>query len=257
MISKKERETMKLKVFLALVFALSVFIGCSSDEKKDENTQQSEQSTATMAPDVHKVTIEEIIQANSYTYLRVNENGKEDWLAISKRTDFEDGQTIYYKDAMEMKEFHSEDLNRDFESVWFVQTVSDKPIGSNPMMGSGSPHSNVKPEADESISVEPVTGGITIAQLFDNKAEYKDKEVKIKGKVVKVNNGIMGRNWVHIQDGTGNERNYDLTVTTNDKVQVGEIVVVEGSVTLDKDFGSGYKYDVILENTKVSSQTIL
>lgn len=241
---------MKYKI-LILAAALFYFAGCASDENNENTTQQNEQTT--MAADVHKVTIEEMLQANAYTYLRVTENGKEDWIAITKRSDFEVGQTIYYKDAMQMNNFHSQDLNRDFESVLFVQTVSAQPISDNPMMGSQSPHSNVKPQADESISIEPVAGGITIAQLFDNSSDYEGKQVKIKGKVVKVNNGIMGRNWVHIQDGTGDKSNYDLTVTTDNKVQIGQIVVVEGYVTLNKDFGSGYKYEIILEDSKVTS----
>lgn len=241
---------MRFKVLILATTALLFFAGCSSDENNNETTQQNVQNQP--ASDSHKVTIEEILQANAYTYLRVTENGNEDWIAINKREDFEVGQTIYYKDAMQMNNFHSQDLNKDFESVWFVQTVSAQPITANPMMGSQSPHSNVKPEADESISIQPVAGGITIAQLFDNRSDYEGEQVKIKGKVVKVNSGIMGRNWVHIQDGTGDENNYDLTVTTNDNAQVGQIVVVEGYVTLNKDFGSGYKYDIILENSKVS-----
>ena len=243
---------MRLKVLFIVVTTLVLFAGCSSDEKKE--TTQSEQQTK-MVPDAHKVTVEEILQANSYTYLRVNENGKENWIAITKRDNIEEGQTLYYADAMEMKNFHSTDLNKDFESVWFVQTVSDKPIVINPSMDGATPHSNVKPQADETISVDPIKGGLTIAQLFDNKETYDGKLVKIKGKVVKVNNGIMGRNWVHIQDGTGDQTNYDLTVTTNDNIQVGQVVVVEGYVALNKDFGSGYKYDILLEDSKVTPET--
>ena len=243
---------MRLKVLFIVVTTLVLFAGCSSDEK-NETTQSGEQTK--MVPDAHKVTVEEILQANSYTYLRVNENGKENWIAITKRDNIEEGQTLYYADAMEMKNFHSTDLNKDFESVWFVQTVSDKPIVINPSMDGATPHSNVKPQADETISVDPIKGGLTIAQLFDNKETYDGKLVKIKGKVVKVNNGIMGRNWVHIQDGTGDQTNYDLTVTTNDNIQVGQVVVVEGYVALNKDFGSGYKYDILLEDSKVTPET--
>lgn len=245
---------MKFKVFLVSALSLLIFISCS-DDKKEETTQQTEQSS--MAAAAHKVEVEEVLQASAYTYLRVSENGKEDWLAITKNPNIEVGQTIFYKDAMEMKNFHSTDLDRDFESVWFVQSVSTQPMETNPTMGAASPHSNVKPEPDEKISIDPVEGGITIAQLFDNEKSYEGKSVKIRGKVVKVNNGIMGRNWLHIQDGTGDDNNYDLTVTTDDKASVGEIVVVEGYVTLNKDFGSGYKYDVILENSKISNTTVL
>lgn len=242
---------MKLKIVQLLMVTAIIFSGCS-DEKKEEAAQQQSQNIT--AQDVHQVTIEEILQANAYTYLRVKDNGKEDWIAVTKMENVEKGQTLYYTGAMEMKNFHSTDLDRDFESVWFVQTISDQPLTGTPMMSGKMPHSNVKPKADESISIKPVAGGITIAQLFDNKSEYESKDVKIKGKVVKVNNGIMGRNWVHIQDGTGSEKNYDLTVTTDAQVQVGQIVLAEGYVSLNKDFGSGYTYDIILENAKLTPE---
>ena len=69
----------------------------------------------------------------------------------------------------------------------------------------------------------------------------------MRGKVTKVNSGILGKNWVHIQDGTEAEGNFDLTVTTQETAKVGDVVVVQGKITLNKDFGSGYKYDVIME----------
>lgn len=242
---------MKFKALAIVLILALVFIGCS-DEKQEETAQGTNQTQ--MAPDAHKVVVKEVLHANAYTYLRVDENGKEDWIAITKRGDIEEGMTLYYSDAMEMKNFHSTDLDKDFESVWFVQTISDQPLNVNPSMGRAMPHSNVKPKPVEDVKVDPVAGGITIAQLFDNKSSYNEKSVKIRGKVVKVNNGIMGRNWVHIQDGTGDESSYDLTITTDATLQVGQIVVVEGFVTLDKDFGSGYKYDVILEDSKVTPE---
>ncbi len=245
---------MKLKAILVIVLAAFIIFGCS-DEKKEETAQQTEQTT--MAVDAHRVVVEEVLQANAYTYLRVNEDGKEDWIAITKRGNIEAGATVYYKDAMEMKNFHSTDLDRDFESVWFVQSISDKPFTATPSMDAAMPHSNVKPKADDKISIEPVDGGVTIAQLFDDKASYEGKSVKIRGKVVKVNNGIMGRNWIHIQDGTGDESNYDLTLTTDAKANVGQVIVAEGYVILNKDFGSGYKYDIILEDSKVTTSTVL
>ena len=248
---------MKFKLIIAIVAASLVIISCS-DDKQPEQTDNSNQMQQTgMNPGAHKVTVEEILQANAYTYVKVNENGQEDWIAITKRTDLEEGMTLYYADAMEMKNFHSEDLDRDFESVWFVQTVSDQPLTMNKSMDRSLPHSNVKPEADESISVETAAGGITIAKLFGDKSSYDMQRVKIKGKVVKINRGIMGKNWIHIQDGTGEGENYDLTVTTNDDAQVGQIVVVEGDVALNKDFGSGYRYDIILENSKVTPETTM
>lgn len=228
------------KLLPVILLALLLLAGCGSEEK--------EQNDVTVPADNHKVTVVDIEQANSYTYLLVDENGTEHWIAISKNENIEEGSTLYYKDAMEMKDFRSEDLDRTFGSIFFVQNISRNPIASG--TGMKSPHQNIKPEADESIDVEPADGGISIAELFENSESYSGKTVIVRGQVVKVNRQIMNRNWYHIQDGTGDGENYDLTVTSNDNAQMGEVVTFEGKVTLNKDFGSGYKYDIIIEEAK-------
>jgi predicted acyltransferase (DUF342 family) len=81
-----------------------------------------------------------------------------------------------------------------------------------------------------------------------NKADYSSKEFEIKGAVVKVNEQVMGKNWVHIQDGTGVGGNFDLTITTQADVEVGDVVTFKGKLTLEKDFGAGYFYEVIMED---------
>jgi hypothetical protein len=92
----------------------------------------------------------------------------------------------------------------------------------------------------------------TIEALYAGKDRLKGQRVQISGKVVKVNNGIMGKNFIHIQDGTGRADANDLTVTTQDVLHVGDRVVVTGLVTLDRDFGAGYSYPLILEEATVS-----
>jgi len=93
--------------------------------------------------------------------------------------------------------------------------------------------------------------GKTVQEIYQEKTKLKGKRVALRGKVVKYNGAIMGKNWLHLRDGTGKEPANDLTVTTQTKAKVGDTVVVEGTVTLDKDFGAGYKYDVIIEDAKV------
>jgi len=100
------------------------------------------------------------------------------------------------------------------------------------------------------VAIEPCTDCITIAKLFADKKSYSGKVVKIKGQVTKFNPEIMGKNWVHIQDGSEFEGGFDLTVTTNIKVVLGEIVTFEGKIALDKDFGYGYFYNVLMEEAK-------
>ena len=113
----------------------------------------------------------------------------------------------------------------------------------------------MKPAIDKKeISIEPVEGGISIGELFSNKDSYANKTVLIKGHVTKVNRGIMGSNWVHLQDGTSGSGKYDLTITTQDEVSVGDIVTFEGMIVLNKDFGSGYAYDVLMEKAKQQAE---
>jgi hypothetical protein len=100
------------------------------------------------------------------------------------------------------------------------------------------------------ISIKQVEGGITISGLMSNKAKFANKKILIKGKVVKFSPDIMKKNWVHLQDGTEASNQYDLVITTNDLVKVGDIVTFEGQIVLDKDFGYGYKYDVLMEDAK-------
>ena len=100
------------------------------------------------------------------------------------------------------------------------------------------------------IAVEPCEGCITISDLLANKKSYSGKVIKVKGKVTKYNPGIMGKNWVHIQDGSEFEGGFDLTVTTDNQAIVGEIITFKGKIVLDKDFGYGYFYNVLMEEGK-------
>ena len=106
-------------------------------------------------------------------------------------------------------------------------------------------------QENHSISMAKEKNEITIARLFGNREYYANKEVKIRGVAVKVNENVMDRNWVHIQDGTSFNSNFDLTVTTNDSITIGEEVTFKGKIILDKNFGSGYFYDIIMENAEL------
>jgi hypothetical protein len=105
------------------------------------------------------------------------------------------------------------------------------------------------------VKVEKSTApnGYTIAELFAKVASLNKQKVTVRGQVVKVNPNIMGRNWIHIQDGTGDpaKQTYDLVVTSSDMAKIGDIITIEGTLAADKDFGFGYKYDVIVENAVI------
>ena len=231
---------------LALSFAaVLVFSACSK-------TDDSKQQTENLNPNVHKVTVEEVIQVSQYTYSRVKEGDREYWLAGTKQ-DVPNGATVYYEGAMEMKGFESKELKRKFDSILFVQNLSMQPIGTpaSPHGSEGMKATPQKPTIEKiDISIPPAKGGITISKLYTSPASYNGKTVLISGKVTKVNNSIMQKNWVHIQDGTSSGNDFDLTVTTGDVVKVGDVVTFQGKIALNQDFGYGYSYKVLLQEAK-------
>ena len=235
---------MQNKLVVLSILTLLLVAACSQNNDKNADIQD-------VAAGVHHVIVEQVLQADSYTYLNVSENGATFWIAITKDKVTE-GESLYYVGGLEMRNFESKDLGKTFDIVYFIDSVSKQPMAAQGMPMQ-SPHGKTTTGQDQTITVTPAQNGITIAELFANKKEYNGKSVRIRGKVVKVNDAIMGRNWVHIQDGTSDGENFDLTVTTNETILVGDVVTFEGVIALDRDFTAGYYYDVIME--KAVSQT--
>lgn len=239
---------MKNTIFL-LIFGLLI-ASCESKPKVIESEPVSDGSGQVfpqapgMAQDPgmeqqHKVVVKEALDTEKYSYLNVSENGENFWIAIPK-TAVEIGKTYYYAGGLLKKNFLSREHNRVFETLYLVSGISDQPGGAM---------SENAVLTGPSGNIEPAKGAIKISDLLSNLKKYEGKVVKVTGKCVKVNPMIMNRNWVHIQDGSAD--NYDLTVTTDEVVQLGSVVTLEGTIALNKDFGAGYRYDVIMEGAKI------
>ena len=237
-------------IFLTLIIVFGVYF----------SSCQSNQSSSN--PNEHKVVVAEVLQASEYTYLRVNENDKELWMAVPKM-DALAGETYYYDNAMPMTDFKSKDLNKTFKEILFLENLSKTPIVAGSEANKVNPHGTIpntgnisdaqKPKIEKKdVVVEHNNGEISIAELFKNKEQYAGKTVKVKGKVVKYSPEIMSKNWIHLQDGTDFEGKFDLTITTSSTdVKVDDVVTLEGIVSINKDFGYGYFYEVLLEDAKI------
>jgi phenylpyruvate tautomerase PptA (4-oxalocrotonate tautomerase family) len=230
---------MKMNIVILLAGVLVFAASCKSKSAADEN----------LAPNVHKVTAEVVIQTSNYTYILVSEDDRETWIAIGKR-EVEEGKSYYYEPGIEMNNFVSKELKRTFPSILFVDKFSDQPIIAKITMADSLKGKQAATPKD-GVKVEPAKGGITIAELYANRDSYAGKTIKIRGEVVKYSPDIMKTNWVHIQDGTNSNGSFDLTITTGDVTKLGDVVTFEGTVTLKKDFGAGYYYEVIVENAKM------
>lgn len=228
---------MKNLIYLLLVVFTFGFTAC----------KKSEEPVKQLPAGMHAVKVLEAMNASSYTILHVQENNKEYWMAAPQFA-VQKGETLYYMQAMEMKNFEVKSLNRTFESIFFVQTISNSINGPAPQV---SPHGSVTNVQKEEVSVEPLKDGITIEKIYASKEKLAGKTIKVKGKVIKFNGNIMGKNWIHIQDGTGTNETADLLITSNEEVSVGQVITVEGTVAINKDFGAGYSYKVLIENGKL------
>jgi hypothetical protein len=229
--------------FVVIIAILLVFTGCVK-----KNKVPTGQTLAN--PSMHEVKVVEVVQASNYTYLKVSENSKEYWMAVN-RQEAANGEVYYYDQALEMTNFNSKELKRTFESIYFVQGLSKQPIAAPLEAPMGN--KPVKPALamKEGVSVAPAENGLSIAKLYAGKADYAGKVVKMKGQVVKINEQVMGKNWIHIQDGTKDGENFDLTITSLDVVKVDDVVTFEGTISINKDFGYGYSYELIMEDAKL------
>lgn len=212
----------------------------------------------------------ETMDAGGYTYVHVD-NGDEKIWAAAPQFEVKVGEKVTVPEGMPMKDYESKTLNRKFEVVYFVGAIGkgDQPPAQMAPAGGGAalPPEAKMPEgahpkldpAQAAKDAKVTFAGIkkadkTVGEIYAGQAGLSGKEVAIRGKVVKFSAQIMGKNWVHVQDGTGQAGGNDLTVTTADIVKVGDTVLVNGKITLNKDFGMGYKYDLIIEDGKVKAE---
>ena len=250
-----------MRFTLTMVSILLALASLSCRQKEQDQQQAQQEQTqqqnmdmqqASPAATEHTAVVQEVLQATSYTYLKVKEADKDYWIAINKMQ-IEPGTTISFADTLEMNNFHSKDLDRTFDKIYFVSRI-DAGGSAAPHPSMTMPHQGTPEPEKKEVSVEPAKGGVTIGQLYADRNSYAGKTVLVRGVVTKVNRAIMDKNWVHLQDGTSDSGNFDLTVTTTDDVKVGDVVTFEGKIELNKDFGAGYSYEVIMEDAKLQAQ---
>jgi hypothetical protein len=165
--------------------------------------------------------------------------------------------------ALPMKDFESKTLNRRFETIYFGTPAGDAaaapmldPHGSAAAPGADSNHGappSVRAPLAGAIPKAEGPEGRTIAEVYAQRALLEGQPVAVRGQVTKSLQGIMGKNWLHLQDGSGTVEagDFDLTVTTAATASVGDVVVVRGTVAAEKDIGSGYFYTVLVEDAAV------
>lgn len=249
-------RTSSIGLLLGLVIALT---GCTRDQPPASNqpapsaVAPSPPATAPAAPhaqtpqanDALAGTVVETMDAGGYTYAKLDRGGSQVWVA-GPATKLAVGTKVGAMSGTLMTGFRSETLKRTFDEIYFVSSF--------PGATAADPHAGAPAAAPATEKIAPVAGGKTIADVFSTKDALAGKPVAVRGKVVKVNSGIMGRNWIHLQDGTGSAGTNDLLITTSAIAKVGDVVVARGTLAKDKDFGGGYRYDLVVEDATLAAQ---
>ena len=233
------------------------------------------------APPLGSVTgkILETMDSGGYTYMKLSSGGGEVWTAVNAAK-VKKGQTVTVVNAMAMDGFESKTLHKKFDRILFGSlATAGVPGGAPPIDAAAAQQGQMPPghpDASDpkyrdmmaaqhaaagqgpadvgSVKVPKAEGGKTVAEVYADRKTLADKNVSVRGKVVKFLPGIMGRNWLHVRDGSGtaDRKDNDLTVTTEETAAIGDVVVVKGTVKIDQDFGAGYAYPVLIEKAKIS-----
>jgi hypothetical protein len=191
---------------------------------------------------------------DGYTYLRLKTASGEVWAAVAT-TSVKTGAQVTLGNTTVMENFESRTLKKTFDRIVFGQIVDPRggPAAGGAAVTAAAP--TAPPQAAKAIKVEKATGpdARTVADVVTGKAGLKGKSVLVRGQVVKVNTGIMGKNWLHLRDGSGSaaDGSNDILVTTKGIAAIGDVVSVKGTVRTDVDLGSGYAYAVLIEDAEV------
>jgi len=208
------------------------------------NTKQVQQN------DLRKIygKVTEVIDVTGYTYAEVD-TGKEKVWAAGPPTPLKAGDMIAFSSQMPMQNFHSKSLGRDFPVIYFINSY----ITDIEASATASPHGQIKQQqiSKPIKGINKIEGGNTIAEIYADKSKLKGKTLRVRGKVTKFTPNILEKNWLHIRDSSTLD---DLTVTTKDTVAVGDVVIAEGKLELDKDYNYGYLYPVILEHATITKE---
>lgn len=204
----------------------------------------------------------ETVDSGGYTYVQIDTGSKKFW-AASPQFKVAVGDRVSVPGGMEMRDFTSKTLKRTFDVISFVDHVTVE--SGSPSAGAITKHAGAQGSAGDAKAhtsaaaigasgIAKAEGGQTVAELYANRAALAGKDVAVRGKVAKFTPNVMGKNWVHLQDGSGAAGTNDVTVTTSATAAVGQTVLVKGKLVTEKDFGAGYKYEVIIEDAALSAE---
>jgi len=235
-----------MKLFLVVIAFLLVSVGCTREQAAP---QQAGSVTGKVL---------EVQHTKSATYLRLQTPNGEMW-AATQGPNLKKGMDVTLEEAIIMTNFHSPSLNRKFDKIVFGRlrgTGKNAPHASADLAAVHAGIGKSPPTADVNVAKASGPNARTIAEIVAGKEKLDGQTVLVRGQVVKYNPGILGRNWIHLRDGSGSaaDKNNDVLVTSKSETKLGDVVLVKGIVRTNQDFGAGYSYPVMIEAEELSSK---
>lgn len=203
--------------------------------------------TRVVPNEVHTVEVIDVLPTSKYIYLSVKENDKIFWIATTKQ-EVQAGELYYYRGGLLKTNFYSQEYDRTFDQIYLVSKI----VAANHGQVTAEQAIKIETHGKDNNTYTPAPrdiqreGSVRIAEIINSPTQYEGQTIQISGECVKVNRNIMGRHWLHLKDGSKDD--YDLVITSEQAVPEGHIVTIQATVGLNKDFGAGYRYDIILEN---------
>lgn len=243
------------KTTLITVVILAVITGCKQNPKEQgpfplETKASVADDHENLIMNVHQVTVEEVQPSSKYLYLRVREGNNSYWMATGP-SEVAVGDVYYYNEALVKTNFESREMQKVFDTLYLVTQLVPEAHGKNmkPISKVAPPPKNNETAAQKEGHHSALGSGIvkktTISKLLENPGDFDDKLVEINGKCTKINTGILSRNWIHLQDPDKSDKK--IVLTSKEEVSPGDLVTFRARVALNKDFGAGYTYEVLLE----------
>jgi hypothetical protein len=211
----------------------------------------------------------EVKDVDSYTYMRLQTRDGEMWAAVNK-VPVKVGTDVTIYDPAVMSNFQSKALNKTFDRIVFGSMPVPTAAAASAPAAAGTPAAPTDMAAMHAGMAKSAVAGTdvgnvkvakakgpdarTVAEVATQGAALKGKTVAVHGKVVKFTPEVMGKNWVHLRDGSGSatDGSNDILVTTRDETKIGDVVLAKGVVQTDRNFGSGYSYKVLVEDAKLT-----
>ncbi|MBT8321655.1 MAG: SH3-like domain-containing protein [Eudoraea sp.] len=244
----------RFKIAFFSIVLFSLITGCkqSPDSTKPISLERNTPENAAgdnIDRNIHEVEVLEVNPTSKYLYVKVADKGREYWMAVRTK-DVVKGETYLYNEALIKTQFESKELEKVFDTLYLVTQLVPKDHGGNLKMGDNDLQITDLDATDmegkaHSMGMYREATQVTIIELLSDPGSFEGKMVEVQGICTKMNANILGRNWIHLQE--GDESKNTVVITSQWQASPGTEVKIRALVALDKDFGAGYTYEVILE----------